>query len=180
MVVLPEAREHIKLPEGVTVQVADNTHVTVKGPQGELKRSFREPRVLIEHEEGGVYVHCRLPRKVEKAAVGTVASHITNMVRGVNDGFTYSMKIVFSHFPIKTVVKGDIFEIQNFLGERSARRAKILEGVKVQAKGDEVTLTGIDVEKVSQTAANIEQATRVRDRDIRVFQDGIYVVGRGA
>jgi large subunit ribosomal protein L6 len=90
------------------------------------------------------------------------------------------MKIVFSHFPIKTVVKGDIFEIQNFLGERSARRAKILEGVKVQAKGDEVTLTGIDVEKVSQTAANIEQATRVRDRDIRVFQDGIYVVGRGA
>lgn len=180
MVVLPEAREHVKLPEGVTVQIEDNTHVTVKGPSGELKRSFREPRVVIENEEAGVYVHCKFPRKIEKAAVGTVASHITNMVRGVSDGFTYNMKIVFSHFPIKTAVKGDLFEIQNFLGERSARRAKILEGVKVQAKGDQVTLTGMDVEKVSQTAANIEQATRVRYRDIRVFQDGIYVVSREA
>lgn len=178
MAVLTEARERIKLPEGVTVDVVDNTHVTVKGPQGELKRSFRERKVLIDKDEKGILVHCKYPRRLDKANVGTVASHITNMVRGVTEGFTYRMKTVFSHFPIKAQAKGDTFEIQNFLGERSARRAKILSGVKVEVKGDQVTLSGPDVEKVSQTAANIEQATRVRYRDTRVFQDGIYIIAR--
>jgi large subunit ribosomal protein L6 len=180
MVYLVEAKERINIPEGVTVDVVANTHVTVKGPNGELKRSFREPRILIEKQEDRVLVHCAYPRKVEKAAVGTVASHITNMVRGVTDGYTYRMKIVFSHFPIKTQIKGNVFEVQNFLGERSARRATILPGVKVESKGDAVTLTGLNVEDVSQTAANIEQATRVRYRDTRVFQDGIYVVSKEA
>lgn len=180
MAVLTEARERIKLPEGVTVQVEENTHVTVKGPNGELKRSFRERRVLIDQDEKGLLVHCKYPRRLDKANVGSVASHITNMVRGVTDGFTYRMKTVFSHFPIKAQAKGDLFEIQNFLGERSPRHATILSGVKVDVKGDQVTLTGADIEKVSQTAANIEQATRVRYRDTRVFQDGIYIIGREA
>lgn len=179
MAVLTEARERIKVPEDVTVQVDDNTYVTVKGPNGELKRAFRERRVRIDQDEKGILVHCKYPRRPDKANVGTVASHITNMVRGVTDGFTYRMKTVFSHFPIKAQPKGDVFEIQNFLGERSPRRATILPGVKVEVKGDQVTLSGADVEKVSQTAANIEQATRVRYRDTRVFQDGIYIVGRG-
>jgi large subunit ribosomal protein L6 len=180
MVTLVEARERIKIPQGMSVTVVDNTHVTVKGPKGELKRSFKEPTILIESDAKGILVHCKYPRKAEKAAVGTVASHIRNMIKGASDGFTYKMKTVFAHFPIKTVIKGNIFEIQNFLGERSARRAKILPGVKVEAKGDAVVLTGTDLERVSQTAANIEQATKVRARDIRVFQDGIYIVSKEA
>ena len=89
------------------------------------------------------------------------------------------MKTVYSHFPIKTSVEGNLFVIQNFLGERSARHAIILEGVTVVAKGDDVTVTGIDKEKVGQTVANIERATKVTRRDIRVFQDGVYRTSKG-
>ena len=89
------------------------------------------------------------------------------------------MKTVFSHFPIKTTVEGDEFIIHNFLGERSPRRAKILEGVNVDIKGENITVTGIDKEKVGQTVANIERATAVKNRDIRVFQDGVYRTSKG-
>ena len=48
----------------------------------------------------------------------------------------------------------------------------------MEIKGDKVTVTGTDVEKAGQTAANIEQSTRISSRDRRVFQDGIFLVRR--
>ena len=66
--------------------------------------------------------------------------------------------------------------INNFLGERKPRSARILPGAKVEIGKDEVSITGIDKEQVGQTMANIEQATKVRGFDIRIFQDGIYLV----
>jgi large subunit ribosomal protein L6 len=101
------------------------------------------------------------------------------MIKGVTQGYECQMKTVFSHFPIKTSVDGNQLVIQNFLGERFARRAEILENIKVEVKGEIIILTGIDKEKVGQTAANIERATKVKNRDIRVFQDGIYITKRG-
>jgi large subunit ribosomal protein L6 len=88
------------------------------------------------------------------------------------------MKVVYSHFPIQLKVQGDRLEINNFLGEKQPRSAKILEGVTVNLGNDEVILTGIDKERVGNTAANIEHATRIRKRDPRVFQDGIYITER--
>ena len=84
--------------------------------------------------------------------------------------------MVYSHFPMKIAVKGDKFIIENFLGEKAPRSAMILAGAKVTIKGNEVFVTGSDLEKVSQTAANIERATKIRGFDPRVFQDGIYIV----
>jgi large subunit ribosomal protein L6 len=101
------------------------------------------------------------------------------MIKGVTQGYECKMKTVFSHFPIKTSVEGKQLIIQNFLGERFARRAEILENVKVEINGENIILTATDKEKVGQTAANIERATKVKNRDIRVFQDGIYIVKRG-
>ena len=101
------------------------------------------------------------------------------MIKGVTEGYECKMKTVFSHFPIKTSVEGNQLIIQNFLGERFSRKADILENVKIDIKGENLTVTGIDKEKVGQTAANIERATKVKNRDIRVFQDGIYIVKRG-
>ena len=68
--------------------------------------------------------------------------------------------------------------ISNFLGERKPRSAKIMGDSKVEIKGDTVVVSGIDKELVGQTMANIEQATKVRGFDIRVFQDGIYLVDK--
>ena len=69
-----------------------------------------------------------------------------------------------------------IVEIRNFLGEKGARKAKIVGSAEVRVEKDMLILTGTDKESVGQTAANIEAACRISKRDRRVFQDGIYIV----
>ncbi|HLE46932.1 MAG TPA: 50S ribosomal protein L6 [Candidatus Thermoplasmatota archaeon] len=179
MVSLPETKDRIKIPDGITAKL-DGRTLKVKGPKGELQRTLKLSRVELKIDAGDIVVRCDMPRRAEKAEVGTFASHVRNMLVGVQEGYEYRLKTVFAHFPIKSTVKGETFLIENFLGERSARKATILAGVKVDVKGDQVTVTGIDLEKVSQTAANIETATHIRNRDIRVFQDGIYIVQKAA
>jgi len=101
------------------------------------------------------------------------------MMSGVAYGFQYKLKLVYSHFPIQVKVEGRTISIDNFLGERKPRSARIMGESSVVVQGDELVVTGIDKEEVGQTAANIEQATRIKGRDPRVFQDGIYLVEKG-
>ncbi|MDV3103067.1 50S ribosomal protein L6 [Thermococcus waiotapuensis] len=168
-------REEIEIPEGVEVAVEGNT-VKVKGPKGELERELKYPGVQIFTENGKVVVYKEFPRKKDVAIARTFRAHIANMIKGVTEGFTYKLKVVYSHFPITVKVQGDEVIIENFLGEKSPRRAKILPGVTVKVRGQEVIVEGIDREATGQTAANIEQATRITKWDRRVFQDGIYIV----
>jgi large subunit ribosomal protein L6 len=118
------------------------------------------------------------PRKKETALVGTIHSHIQNMITGVRKGFTYKLKIVFSHFPISVKVKDKTVLIENFMGERNPRKAKIVGDAKVKIQTDDVVVQDLNLENVSQTAANVEQATKVKRKDPRIFLDGIYVYER--
>ena len=111
--------------------------------------------------------------------IGTWRAHLANMIKGVNSGFRYEMKIVFAHFPMKVAAKGNTITIDNFLGEKATRTAAIADGVEVKVKEDIVTIEGNNVEHVGQTAANLEKATVVKGRDIRVFQDGVYTISKG-
>ncbi|RLF29068.1 MAG: 50S ribosomal protein L6 [Thermoplasmata archaeon] len=174
---IADIKEEIVIPDGVEVSI-DSGSITVKGEKGSLSKTLFHPMINIIVKNNVVEINCKSPHRREKALVGTFTAHIKNMIKGVTEGFEYRMKTVFSHFPIKTTVEGNEFVIHNFLGERSPRKARILDGVKVEIKGDEITLWGIDKEKVGQTAANIERATKVKNRDIRVFQDGIYLVSK--
>ena len=171
-----ECRE-IQIPENVQVKI-EGDRVAVKGSQGELVRVFSHPGVKIEVESGKILVRPAKSKKENIALTGTYTSHIRNMVKGVNEKFTYQMKTVYAHFPVKMGVKGDKVVISNFLGERSDRSAKILSGVEVKISKDETTISGMDIEKVGQTCANIEKATKVKKKDKRVFQDGTYLVRR--
>jgi large subunit ribosomal protein L6 len=172
-----EIARQVEIPEGVAVTVVGNT-VTVKGPKGEVTRQLSYPEIEIRKEDSQVVVNSRLDRKRHRAMVGTLAAHIGNMVAGVTRGYEYKMKVVYSHFPIQLKAASDQLVINNFLGERKSRSAKILPGTKVDIGKDEVVVSGIDKERVGQTMANIEQATRVRGFDIRIFQDGIYLVDK--
>lgn len=175
---LTDIKEEIAIPENVEVKI-ENDNVCVKGEKGETSRMLSYPKIKLRVNSKTITVECKNPRKKEKALAGTFVAHIKNMLKGVTKGFEYKMKTVFSHFPIKTSVEGNEFLIQNFLGERSPRRAKILDGVTVVVKDDQVIINGINKEKVGQTVANIERATIVRNRDIRVFQDGVYRISKG-
>ena len=167
--------EKVPVPNEVKVTM-NGTEVTVKGPKGTVTRNFNHPKVKVSFKDDAFHIECEYPRTKERALLGTYASHLRNMVEGAMHGFEYAMKMVYSHFPMKIAVKGDRFVIENFLGEKAPRSAPILAGAKVSIKGAEVLVTGSDLEKVSQTAANIERATKIRGFDPRVFQDGIYIV----
>ncbi|WP_340820548.1 50S ribosomal protein L6 [Methanolobus sp. WCC4] len=170
-----EIKKTIPIPEGVTVTFQGRL-LTVSGPKGKSERSFWYPGIMIEVMDSEVTVDSTVMKKTQKAMVGTFASHIRNMIKGVTEGFEYRMKVVYSHFPMQLKVEGDKLMIGNFLGEKKPRSANILGESKVKASGDEVVVTGINKEDVGQTAANIEQATRIKRFDPRVFQDGIYTV----
>ena len=176
MPVAAESLLEIEIPEKVEVTYSLPT-LSVKGPKGSLTRDFSHPRLEMSVDEGKVFTKCSLPRKREKALVGTWIAHARNMIVGVTEGFEYRLKIVYAHFPVKVTFnkKISMLVIANFMGEKSDRKAKILEGVKVKIDSDQVILTGIDREKVGQSAANIERSTKVKGFDIRVFQDGIYI-----
>lgn len=178
MAKLEKVERTTEIPEGITIKLEGQV-ISVKGPKGELKREFKHPKVKINIEDGSVKVFCLSPGRKETGLIGTWNAHINNMINGVTSGYEYKMRIIFSHFPIKTSVKGDLLMIENFLGERHPRRARILDGVKAKISGDIITLQGIDKEMVGQTSANIEKATVVRNYDTRVFQDGIYLISRG-
>ncbi|ADN36952.1 ribosomal protein L6P [Methanolacinia petrolearia DSM 11571] len=167
----------IEIPEGVNAEITGGKLV-VSGKKGTLERLMRYPGITIRIEDGELIISTESQRKKIYAMLGTYASHAKNMFRGVNEEYEYGMKVVYSHFPIQLKEIGGKLEIVNFLGEKEPRYADIPEGVKMKIAGDEITLTGIDKELVGTTASRIEKATKVRGRDTRVFQDGIYIVSK--
>jgi large subunit ribosomal protein L6 len=167
-----------RVPAGASCEL-DGPRLRVRGPKGTLERSVRYPRLMVICDGSEVVISTDSSRKEAVAMVGTLAAHVRNMCIGVTDGFEYRMKVVYAHFPIQLKLSGDVLEINNFLGEKKARYAKIEPGVTAKLGNDELTLNGIDKEAVGTTAANIEGATRIRNRDPRVFQDGIYKAIQG-
>ena len=174
---LPEISKTIQVPDNVDVKM-DGKKISFKGEKGSLTRDFSFAPISIEGEGKNIRIWAKWPRKKEAALVGTIHSHIQNMITGVTKGYQYKLKIVFSHFPISVKVQGKEILIENFTGERRERRIKILGDVKIKIEPDDIIVEGANLEDVSQTAANIEQATRVRRKDPRVFLDGIYVYER--
>ncbi|MGQ4833172.1 MAG: 50S ribosomal protein L6 [Candidatus Asgardarchaeia archaeon] len=174
----PIAYKEVEIPDGITINI-EGKKVTVSGPKGELSKDFSHTVVNLRKSDNKVIVEYLFPTRREKAQVGTVAAHIKNMIKGVSEGFIYKMKMVYSHFPFTVKVEGKNVVIENFLGERAPRVAKIVGNTKVTVKGDDVIIEGIDIEAVGQTAANIQLATKIKDKDPRVFMDGIYVYEKG-
>jgi len=167
----------IDVPSEVELSLEGGT-ITTKGAKGEITRTFTYPGLGIKKEDSRILVGIENPNKRQAALVGTIASHISNMIKGVSEGFEYKLKMVYSHFPMTTKIQGKDILIENFLGEKIPRKTKIMGNTTVAVKGQEIEVSGSNIEEVGQTAANIEQLTRVKKRDPRVFQDGIYLIER--
>lgn len=167
----------VEIPPDVDVTLEESV-LTVSGPKGTMVRNMRFPQIDLVLEDGEIVISTASDKKRLLAMSGTLEAHAKSMIRGVTEGYEYRMKAVYSHFPIQLKLQGNRLVISNFLGEKQPRVAKILEGVTVRLGSDEVILTGIDRERVGNTAANIEHATRITKRDPRVFQDGIYITER--
>jgi large subunit ribosomal protein L6 len=170
----------VPIPDQVAVQVEGRT-VKVKGPLGSLQEDLSHLPVSINVNDNKVRLETTWPRKREIGMLGTAAAHVRNMLKGVTQGYRYELRTVYAHFPVTVKVdeKARLLKIENFTGEKTPRYAKIVEGVKVEVKGEDISVEGIDLKSVSQTAANIQDSTKIKKKDLRVFLDGIYVSGKG-
>ncbi|KOX97835.1 MULTISPECIES: 50S ribosomal protein L6 [Halorubrum] len=168
-------RVEIEIPDDVSAET-DHLELTVEGPNGSVTRRLWYPDVDVSVEDGAVVIATENEDAKTNATVGTFESHVANMIHGVTEGWEYAMEVYYAHFPMQVNVEGDEVVIENFLGESAARRTPIRGDTDVQVDGETVTLTGSDKEAVGQTAADIEQLTKVTDKDTRVFQDGVYIV----
>jgi len=170
--------KEITMPASVAVEV-DGNKVKVSGGKGEIKREFKLAYAIkIQKQDDKITVASESEHRKAKALVGTIIAHIRNMTKGVVEGYTYRMKIVYSHFPMIVKVDGDRVVTQNFLGERTSRIAKIAGSTQVKVERQDVTVSGIDLEEVGLTSSSIEQSCRITGYDKRRFSDGIYFVSK--
>lgn len=176
------ASRTIEIPAGVEVEIKSR-HVKVTGARGTLERDFRKVDMDMRRTgKNHIRVDVWFANRKQLACIRTVCSHVENMFVGVTQGFQYKMRFVYSHFPINVSLSGENVEIRNFLGEKRVRKVKLFPGVKYVRTTDvkdEIVLSGNDISMVSLTAAQIQQSTNVRKKDLRKFLDGIYVSEKG-
>ena len=171
---LEKFQEIVEIPTGVKVTLKKHM-VHFEGPLGKTYKNFRNIPVTIEIVDGKIILKAQAYRKRDYSILHTARSIVRNICEGLIVGYTIKMKIVFAHFPITVKVQDKTVLIENFQGERSARVTRIIGDTKVIPKGEDVILTGAVWNDITQTAANIELRSKVKDKDHRVFLDGVYV-----
>jgi len=169
-----EFKEILEIPEGINVTMKKHM-IQFQGPLGKTFKSFRKIPVNIEINDGKLTLKAQGTRKRDYSILHTARSLIKNIFEGLLEGYTIKMKVVYAHFPITVKVKEKTVLIENFQGERAPRMTTIVGNTKIVPKGEDVILTGEVWTDITQTAANIELKTKVKNKDHRVFLDGIYV-----
>jgi large subunit ribosomal protein L6 len=169
----------IKFQEPVQAELKEGNALTLKGPKGTISRAFKTHRVKLTQEGNKIIIEGKPATKQTDVLVETIVSHIKNMAEGIMYGYKYQLKVIYSHFPMSIQVEKNLVSIKNFLGEKFPRKVRVQGTTKVEVKGQDIAVTGMSKEDVGQTASNLERMTKVKDKDIRRYQDGIYLVSTG-
>merc|ERR1712070_735863 len=137
-------------------------NVEVTGKNGTLKRDFKHLPIELYLKGNEVRARMYFAKSKQLSMLRSVCSHINNLFDGVQKKFEYKMRLVYAHFPINANVTngGKTVELRNFLGEKRVRTINMLPNVKVDKTGtkDELSLTGTDIDLVSQSAALVRQS----------------------
>ena len=165
----------ISIPDGVKVDIVGDL-VKITGSSGLVEKKLPCHRVTLEHSSDFVLIKSVKATQREKKLANTYRAHLIHMIVGAMEGHTYKLKVCSGHFPMSVSLKGDLFEVKNFLGENKPRHLKMKSGVDVNIQGDDITVSSPSKELAGQVAADIEQLTRITKRDRRIFQDGIYII----
>lgn len=167
----------IEIPSGTTVQFNEG-EITVKGKLGTASKRLNMKLNTYKQEGSKITIGWTKNRKLEKKAAlaATAASNeLRDALKYVNEGIEAHMKVLYAHFPMSLELKGKELHLKNVFGEKVPRTATIVGDTKVEIKGQEVKVKGVDKYDVGQTISNIRKACKARGYDTRVFQDGIYV-----
>lgn len=164
----------VDIPEGVQASL-DGRTLTMSGKVGKVTKDFTRINVEMKIESRKIIVIPFSNKKRDAVVANSALSIVKNMIKGVTHSYAYKLKIVYAHFPISVKVKGNTVSVENFVGERAPRFAKIVGDTKVSVEGDDIIVKGASLEDVGQTAANLEQATKIKRKDQRIFLDGVYI-----
>ena len=165
------------IPENVKI-IKEKNIIIVEGKNGKISKDFTKIPITLSFENNKIIIYPPGQRRKDLALINTVKSIISSMIKGVETGFTYKLKIIFSHFPISVKVKDKKVIVENYFGERSMRISKIVGLTQVVVVGEDVIVKGPSLEDVSQTATNIESSTKIKNKDQRVFLDGVYLYAK--
>ena len=143
------AKKPIVIPQKTEITVTPEK-VTVKGPLGELSKPMR-PEVHVVIKDGEVTVEQKSNSILAKALIGTYASHIRNMVDGVNKN--YEKKLILEGVGFKSDVQGNTLVLA--LGFSHPVKVEIPAGLTVKAEKNVITVEGINKEDVGQFAAQV-------------------------
>lgn len=169
--------KEIQIPEGVEVSI-EGALFKIKGPEGENKREFNLNNISFKKDGDKIIIGHDKATKKEKKLINSTIAHIKNMILGIEKKFEYQLKICFSHFPFTVEINGDEAKIKNFLGEKSPRVMKIVKGVEVKSDKEFVNVKSYDKELAGRVAADFEKITKIRNRDRRIFQDGLHMISK--
>ncbi|MEJ2294960.1 MAG: 50S ribosomal protein L6 [Candidatus Lokiarchaeota archaeon] len=171
-------KEELDIPKGIEVILTENNQITVTGPNGAITKDFSHARgITMTLDDNKIIISTNFPKSGTLALASTILNIVKNLIVGVKTNYQYFCKVCYSHFPCNVEVKPEKKELHvvNFLGERSPRVTKYLDNVDVKIEGDDVILIGPDKEMLGQTAANLKRCCKIKKKDPRVFQDGIYL-----
>lgn len=164
----------IEIPEGVTCLVSGVILNCSKGNTN-VSRVINSKGISISTSGKEIILDCKKANKKDIAKIHSQMAHIRNLFLGLKEKFVYELEICNVHFPMTVKIEGKKLVINNFLGEKVPRNANIVEGVDIKIDGSKIKVSSADIEKAGQTAANIEKASRVSNKDRRIFQDGIFI-----
>ena len=143
--------KEIVLPEGVTVEVAENNVVTVKGPKGTLTKEFK-PNVSFKVEGNKVNVSRIDDTKVSKQLHGTTRALLNGMVVGVSAGYTKNLTLTGIGYRAQMMGSNLVLNV----GFSHQITVRPVDGIKIEVpSATEVVVSGIDKQVVGQVAANI-------------------------
>jgi large subunit ribosomal protein L6 len=143
-------KQHIEIPTGTTATLSGNVF-SVKGPKGNLSREFNTALVEIVVAEKEITFNPKGEDKFARSLWGTTASHVKNMVEGVNNG--YAKKLILEGVGFKSDVAGKNLNLA--LGFSHPVVVAIPEGLTVTAEKNNITVSGIDKELVGQFTAKV-------------------------
>jgi len=169
--------EQIEIPSGISCKFSDRA-LKCKLGEIETSRKMETPCQLVSVKDNTLSLECVSGNKNDFKKIKSGIAHIKNMFLGLQNPFVYRLESCTVHFPVTLKLEGDKVVISNFLGEKTPRFAQILPGVTVDIKGQKITVTSVNKESAGQTSANLEKATKIKNRDRRVFQDGIFLTER--
>ena len=165
----------IKVPENVNLKL-DDYELFVEGPKGKTSKVMKSTIATLKVNDHEVIIESKKDNKRAKRIINTYKAHINNLIKGVLEGYEAELAIRYGHFPMTVKVEGKEVLVENFVGEKVPRKTRIVGECEVSVNGDRVKVKGINKEHVGQTAANIELMTRIKNKDYRIFQDGIWIV----